>query len=426
MSRFTLATLIDTDGDGIDDLAESQGPDGNPATTDDNTDLNDPCDPMQVAGYTGYDSDNTIWAAADCDGDGVTNGNEHTNGTDPYATTDTDGDGISDELENAGPDGDPSTIDDNTDVNDPCDPAQAPGYTGYDPNNSIWAAADCDDDGLTNGEEHANGTDPYSGGADSDGDGIPDDEETNNGTNPNDPCSPTQNPGYMDYVASNAVWAAADCDGDGVTNGEEHANGTDPYEGTVDTDGDGIPDDVEVNNGSSEINPCDPEQVAGYTGYDPDNADWAAADCDGDGFTNGEEVAEGTDPYNFDCILNCDTDEDGECDFNCDCDGDGIADSDSCGQVGSISTIIPAQAFTPNGDGLNDFWVIQGIENYPNNIVKVYNRWGHEVFGAQNYQNDWGAIYKDNRDKLPPGSYYFVIDLGDGSKPKDGWLFINY
>ena len=108
-----------------------------------------------------------------------------------------------------------------------------------------------------------------------------------------------------------------------------------------------------------------------------------------------------------------------------DCDNDGIKDSfdpDPC----TISVQDIATAFTPNGDGLNDTWVIKGIENFPNSVINVYNRWGNEVYKAVGYQNDWGAIYRDNIKKLPPGSYYFLVNLNDGTAPIDGWLFINY
>ena len=88
--------------------------------------------------------------------------------------------------------------------------------------------------------------------------------------------------------------------------------------------------------------------------------------------------------------------------------------------------VIPAQAFTPNGDGINDSWIIQGIEDYPNNVVRVYNRYGREVFAAKGYQNNWQANFNDNSKKLPPASYYYTIDLGDGSALKNGWIFINY
>jgi uncharacterized protein (TIGR02145 family) len=62
---------------------------------------------------------------------------------------------------------------------------------------------------------------------------------------------------------------------------------------TLDTDGDGEPDVID----SNPNDPCLPAQAAGYTGYDAANATWLAADCDGDGITNGDEVTCGSDPY---------------------------------------------------------------------------------------------------------------------------------
>ncbi len=309
--------LVDTDGDGIDDDNE----------TNDGTDLNDPCDPVQGAGYTGYDSANAIWAAADCDGDGVVNGDEATNGTDPYqASGDTDGDGIDDDNE----------TNDGTDLNDPCNPVQGAGYTGYDSANAIWAAADCDGDGVVNGDEATNGTDPYQASGDTDGDGIDDDNETNDGTDLNDPCDPVQGAGYTGYDSANAIWAAADCDGDGVVNGDEATNGTDSYQASGDTDGDGIDDDNETNDGTDLNDPCDPVQSAGYMGYDSANAIWAVADCDGDSLSNRDEYESGTDPYEY--TIQNDEDNDGVTNENDNCpttynpgqedfDQDGIGDA---------------------------------------------------------------------------------------------------
>ena len=85
--------------------------------------------------------------------------------------------------------------------------------------------------------------------------------------------------------------------------------------------------------------------------------------------------------------------------------------------------------FTPNDDGLNDVFFIECIDNYPNNNVKVFNRWGNQVFEMNNYDNSWDGTSMGNatinaREKLPVGTYYYLIDFGDGSEPKTGWLYI--
>ncbi|RIA10382.1 gliding motility-associated-like protein [Flavobacteriaceae bacterium MAR_2010_72] len=325
----------DTDGDGIDDDNEINN----------GSDETNPCDPVQSAGYTGYDATNAIWQAADCDGDGVNNGDEVTNGTDPYAVSgDTDGDGIDDDNE----------INNGSDETNPCDPVQAAAYTGYDATNAIWQAADCDGDGVSNGDEATNGTDPYAVSGDTDGDGIDDDNEINNGSDETNPCDPVQSAGYTGYDATNAIWQAADCDGDGVSNGDEVTNGTDPYAVSGDTDGDGIDDDNEINNGSDETNPCDPVQAAGYTGYDATNAIWQAADCDGDGVNNGDEVTNGTDPY----TVSGDTDGDGiddDNEINNGSDETNPCDPvQSAGYTGYDATNAIWQAADCDGDGVNN------------------------------------------------------------------------
>lgn len=85
-----------------------------------------------------------------------------------------------------------------------------------------------------------------------------------------------------------------------------------------------------------------------------------------------------------------------------------------------------AEAVTPNGDGINDYWVIKNIENYSNSIIHVFNRWGTEVYTARNYQNDWDGHYKNNSQSLPDSSsYLYQIDIeGDGVIDYQGWIYI--
>ncbi len=86
--------------------------------------------------------------------------------------------------------------------------------------------------------------------------------------------------------------------------------------------------------------------------------------------------------------------------------------------------------FSPNGDGINEFFKIDCISRFPNNTLKVYNRWGNIVFETKGYNNDWDGVSNGravvNKGKaLPVGTYYYILDLGDGSQPIADWLYIN-
>jgi gliding motility-associated-like protein len=91
-----------------------------------------------------------------------------------------------------------------------------------------------------------------------------------------------------------------------------------------------------------------------------------------------------------------------------------------------LLVVAVSEAFTPNGDGVNDTWKIYGLEEHPNTTVRVFNRWGRLVFEAKDYQNDWAGSYKDFNSILPQSSsYYYQIDYGtDGTIDKQGWLYI--
>jgi gliding motility-associated-like protein len=75
------------------------------------------------------------------------------------------------------------------------------------------------------------------------------------------------------------------------------------------------------------------------------------------------------------------------------------------------TSIVFPDGITPNGDGLNDTWVIELIDEFPNNVVQIYNRWGQLVFENRGYLTKWNGLHKGK--ELPIGTYYFLIDLGD-------------
>lgn len=77
--------------------------------------------------------------------------------------------------------------------------------------------------------------------------------------------------------------------------------------------------------------------------------------------------------------------------------------------------------FTPNDDGVNDFFGIRYIEQYPNNNVQIFNRWGKEVFNIDGYDNDKRVFTGKD---LPDGVYFFIVNLGKGKDPVSGSVTI--
>ena len=222
---------------------------------------------------------------------------------------------------------------------------------------------------------------------DTDGDGVTDTNEIADGTNPNDPCSLII---ASQTVAPSAEWENLDCDGDGTPNGLEP--GTDPL--NPDTDGDGVIDTTELVDGTDPLDPC--SLIIANQSVAP-SSDWENLDCDGDGLTNLEEINQGANP------------------------------GDPCSPV-PCNLEIPS-AITPNNDGINDFFVIPGIEYYPSNELIIFNRWGNEVYRSVNYQNDWDGTSQSNLnvggEELPTGTYYYLFDpKTDGVDIQKGFIYL--
>ncbi|MFT3980409.1 MAG: gliding motility-associated C-terminal domain-containing protein [Ferruginibacter sp.] len=88
--------------------------------------------------------------------------------------------------------------------------------------------------------------------------------------------------------------------------------------------------------------------------------------------------------------------------------GDGCTSTDDATVTVIPYCVKPANAFTPNGDGINDRWVVTDGNACTNQVmVKVFNRYGNVVFEDNNYQNDWDGKYKGK--PVPDGTYYYVI-----------------
>ncbi|WP_335967248.1 gliding motility-associated C-terminal domain-containing protein [Galbibacter sp. PAP.153] len=126
--------------------------------------------------------------------------------------------------------------------------------------------------------------------------------------------------------------------------------------------------------------------------------------------------------------------------------GDEIEDiSDHTSRSGDNPTVFDIEqgctlevfnAITPNADGVNDFFKIQGIECYPNNTLEIYDRWGILVYKKNNYDNQSNVFsgYSDGRstiereESLPTGTYFYVLKYQIGQsnmKSKSGYIYLN-
>ncbi|MBR9998372.1 MAG: VCBS repeat-containing protein [Cyclobacteriaceae bacterium] len=79
--------------------------------------------------------------------------------------------------------------------------------------------------------------------------------------------------------------------------------------------------------------------------------------------------------------------------------------------------VTPRKVFSPNGDGIDDFWIIDNIERYTDSTIMIFTGNGSTVYEASPYNNDWNAIYRGK--DLPEGAYFYVIQARD-KEPRTG------
>ena len=314
--------------------------------------------------------------------------------------------------------------------------------------------------------------------SDSDGDGFLDDQEIMMGTDPfdfRDYPTDIDKDGILDFYDG-------DIDNDGYLNDNDQFP-NDPNE-WIDSDGDGIPDNTDIDddddgildfrvnwsdnyivqdafpNDPNEWSDNDRDGIGDNADLDDDNdgynddidvfpnnpTEWLDSDGDGignnadpdddnDGFSDFDESLLETDPFDPSSFPS-DLDSDFVPDIlDSDIDGDEVPnDFDNAPLVynpdqeynlddENFIHIETPEFFTPNGDGINDFWNIGEIQRYPNNEVWVYDVSGNLVFNQKNYNNDWQGDY--NGSPLPSASYLFRIDVdGNGSIDNEGWMFV--
>jgi gliding motility-associated-like protein len=168
------------------------------------------------------------------------------------------------------------------------------------------------------------------------------------------------------------------------------------------------------------------------------NPEWFDQDCDGDGLTNGEEGLEDTDGDGLPDFLDVDSDGDG-CldeeelvrDLNLDSIPDRIQPNYNVCDLDETTEVFVFQAVSPNNDGLNDFLIIYGVENYPDNNLIIFNRWGNKVYEQPNYGqpgNLFEGFPTGSSDPLPDGVYYYVFEYNTGpgvTKSIQGYFHLN-
>lgn len=88
--------------------------------------------------------------------------------------------------------------------------------------------------------------------------------------------------------------------------------------------------------------------------------------------------------------------------------------------AGSRGELFVSTVMTPNGDGKNDYFIVRGVDKFPNSTLFIYNRWGAQVYQSKNYQNNW------NGNGLAEGTYYYRFMLNQEGVMKEfkGWVII--
>lgn len=213
-----------------------------------------------------------------------------------------------------------------------------------------------------------------------------------------------------------------DADGDGIF---------DDIEGDDDPDGDGIPSFQDIDSDNDGIL----DEIEGVVDTDSDGiSNYKDTDSDGDGVSDQEEGNTHHDDDEIPDYIDLDSDNDGIPDSEenpGDCDNDGLInriDPDLCPDFPGSQTVLAPEGFSPNGDNINDYFIVQTVEDFNQIDIKVYNRWGNAVFKRENYQNDWDGTSNVGvaiGSELPAGTYFYTITIRDNNTTFSGYTYIS-
>jgi gliding motility-associated-like protein len=92
--------------------------------------------------------------------------------------------------------------------------------------------------------------------------------------------------------------------------------------------------------------------------------------------------------------------------------------------IGENVSCFVGNVITPNNDGYNDALIAPCLQNnnFPSNSILIFNQYGDEVFSASPYDNNWAGTA--NGKALPASTYFYILDLGNGSKPLQGYIVL--
>jgi len=322
--------------------------------------------------------------------------------------------------------------------------------------NPITEDLDSDDDGIVDSFEDLNtdgDNDPSTNPTDSDGDGVPDYldiDSDDDGIPDNIEAQTTE--GYIPPSGN-------DADGNGLDDAYEFGGGLGLL--PVDTDGDALPDYLDDDSDNDGV----PDIIEGHD-YDFDGVPdvvYIGSDKDNDGLDDGFEGSvvldidvndemddprndlpntDASDDLNYRDI---DDDNDGFMTIDEDLNTDGDWSNDDSDNDGTPEYLEPNSAvddieifnvLTPNGDGIHDVLKINGLDPYPNNTIRIYNRWGVLVYVTKSYNTvgnvfdgtSEGRVTVDQENKLPVGTYFYVLEFEDNTGKMNtlsGYIYIN-
>jgi gliding motility-associated-like protein len=92
------------------------------------------------------------------------------------------------------------------------------------------------------------------------------------------------------------------------------------------------------------------------------------------------------------------------------------------GISGQYTSLKANNVITPNGDGVNDYWVVKNIDQYPNNELKIFDRTGRVVYETIGYNNTWNGTTFGRA--LAEDSYYYILYFDSGKKKMTGFISI--